>query len=90
MTATTKKQRRLALTLVLAGALFTMGAKCAEQPIRDFQTNNKENEMNLNPLATAGLLMMGLSQVPFLNDDVTAERRYTAIETFNYRYAEIQ
>ncbi len=22
----------------------------------------------------------------FLDDDVTAERRYTAIETFNYRY----
>ncbi len=41
--------------------------------------------MNLNPLATAALVMIGLSQVPFLNDDVTAERRYTAIETFNYR-----
>ncbi len=31
--------------------------------------------MNLNPLTTAALVMIGLS--------VAAERRYTAIETFN-------
>ncbi len=37
--------------------------------------------MNLNPLATAALLTIGLS--------VTAERRYTAIETFNYRYVSL-
>jgi len=48
--------------------------------------------MNLNPLATAALVMKASCHKPhlsnykaFLDDDLIAERRYTAIEMFNYR-----